>query len=76
MIQYPSLFSLTGGNSFDLVINKNKVLDPNNPSQSLDQKKLVLNVTIPDGEAISVTPGNMFTLTIGADAPWAQVDYE
>lgn len=69
---------LTGGDSFDLIINQYKVLDPNDPSQShsLDQKKLVLNVTLPAGTVISVTPGNMFTLTIGADAPWSLVDYD
>ena len=68
--------SLTGGDSFDLVINKSPLLDPNNPTQSLDQKKLVLNVTIPDGVSINVMPGTMFTLTIGANAPWTEVDYE
>lgn len=41
-----------------------------------DQKELDLDVTTPDGTVISVTPGTMFTLTIGADAPWTEVDYE
>ena len=40
------------------------------------QKELDLDMTLPDGTAISVTPGTMFTLTIGADAPWTEVDYE
>lgn len=76
-LYYPTgELNLTGSDSFDLIINKTPLLDSNQPSQYLDQKKLVLNVTLPDGVAISVTPGNMFTLTIGADAPWTQVDYE
>ena len=40
------------------------------------QKELDLDMTLPDGVSINVMPGTMFTLTIGANAPWTEVDYE
>lgn len=65
-----ALYYPTGELSFTymhLIINQQAVTG---------QKELDLEMTLPDGVSINVMPGTMFTLTIGANAPWTEVDYE